>query len=184
MYYRNKLLSDFITKEDSTMTTTSIVSLEQVANKIYHIRGVKVMLDRDLAELYDVETRVLNQSVKRHIKRFPDDFMFQLINQEFKDLKSQFVTSSWGGVRKMPFAFTEQGVAMLSGILNSDRAIQVNIQIMRTFTKLRHMISANEELKREIDELKQLTDERFQIVFETLDQLLSLEEKSNRKIGF
>ena len=166
------------------MTTTSIVSLEQIANKIYHIRGVKVMLDRDLAELYDVETRVLNQSVKRHIKRFPDDFMFQLTNQEFKDLKSQFVTSSWGGVRKMPFAFTEQGVAMLSGILNSDRAIHVNIQIMRTFTKLRHMLSANEELKREIDELKQLTDERFQIVFETLDQLLYLEEKPDKKIGF
>ena len=166
------------------MTTVSIVSLEQIANKIFYIRGVKVMLDRDLAELYDVETRVLNQSVKRHIKRFPDDFMFQLTNQEFKDLKSQFVTSSWGGARKMPFAFTEQGVAMLSGILNSDRAIHVNIQIMRTFTKLRNMISANEELKREIDELKQLTDERFQIVFETLDQLLYLEEKSNKKIGF
>ena len=166
------------------MSTTSIVSLEQIANKIYHVRGVKVMLDRNLAELYEVETRVLNQAVKRHLKRFPDDFMFQLTSQEFRDLKSQFVTSSWGGIRKMPFAFTEQGVAMLSGILNSDRAINVNIQIMRTFTKLRHMISSNEELKREIDELKMVTDERFQIVFETLDQLLYLEEQTNKKIGF
>lgn len=142
------------------------------------------MLDRDLAELYDVETRVLNQAVKRHAMRFPDDFMFQLTWPEFNNLKSQFVTSSWGGVRKLPSAFTEQGVAMLSGILNSDRAIQVNIQIMRTFTKLRHLISASEELKREVDDLRKLTDERFHVVFETLDQLLAEEIKPAKKIGF
>jgi hypothetical protein len=110
--------------------------------------------------------------------------MFQLTWPEFNNLKSQFVTSSWGGVRKLPSAFTEQGVAMLSGILNSDRAIQVNIQIMRTFTKLRHLISANEELKREVEDLRKITDERFNIVFETLDQLLTEEIKPVKKIGF
>jgi len=160
------------------------VSVELITSKIYFVRGVKVMLDRELAELYDVETRVLNQAVKRHIMRFPDDFMFQLTWPEFNNLKSQFVTSSWGGVRKLPSAFTEQGVAMLSGILNSDRAIQVNIQIMRTFTKLRHLISANEELKREVEDLRKITDERFNIVFETLDQLLTEEIKPVKKIGF
>ncbi len=163
---------------------SEIVPVELISSKIFFIRGVKVLLDRDLAELYDVETRVLNQAVKRHIKRFPEDFMFQLTRAEFNNLKSQFVTSSWGGVRKLPSAFTEQGVAMLSGLLNSDRAIDVNIQIMRTFTKLRQMISANEELRREIDGLRQLTDERFQIVFETLDQLLSEETNPPKKIGF
>jgi hypothetical protein len=163
---------------------SDIVPVELISSKIFFIRGVKVLLDKDLAELYDVETRVLNQAVKRHIKRFPEDFMFQLTRAEFNNLKSQFVTSSWGGVRKLPSAFTEQGVAMLSGILNSDRAIDVNIQIMRTFTKLRQMISANEELRREIDGLRQLTDERFQIVFETLDQLLSEEINPPKKIGF
>ena len=163
---------------------SEMVSVELITSKIYFVRGVKVMLDRDLAELYDVETRVLNQAVKRHAMRFPDDFMFQLTWPEFNNLKSQFVTSSWGGVRKLPSAFTEQGVAMLSGILNSDRAIQVNIQIMRTFTKLRHLISASEELKREVDDLRKLTDERFHVVFETLDQLLAEEIKPAKKIGF
>jgi hypothetical protein len=161
-----------------------IVTIEQIASKIYFIRGLKVMLDRDLAKLYQVETRVLNQAVRRHIKRFPQDFMFQLSKTEFDNLKSQIVTSSWGGVRKMPLAFTEQGLDMLSGILNSDRAIEVNIQIMRTFTKIRHMISANEELKKELEGLRNQTDERFQIVFETLDQLIAIEEKPKRKIGF
>ena len=163
---------------------SEIVPVELITSKIFFLRGVKVLIDRDLAELYDVETRVLNQAVKRHIKRFPEDFMFQLTTAEFNNLKSQFVTSSWGGVRKLPSAFTEQGVAMLSGILNSDRAIDVNIQIMRTFIKLRHMISTNEELKREINGLRQLTDKRFQIVFETLDQLLSEEINPPKKIGF
>jgi len=161
-----------------------IVPIEQIASKIYFIRGLKVMLDRDLAKLYQVETRVLNQAVRRHIKRFPQDFMFQLSKTEFDNLKSQIVTSSWGGVRKMPLAFTEQGLAMLSGILNSDRAIEVNIQIMRTFTKLRHMIAANEELKREVDELRHQTQEGFKQVFEILDRLVAIEEKPKRKIGF
>ncbi len=159
---------------------TDIVSVEAIANKIYFIRGMKVMLDRDLAELYGVENKALNQAVKRNIKRFPDDFMFQLTYQEFTNLKSQFVTSSWGGVRKMPHAFTEQGVAMLSGILNSDRAIAVNIQIMRTFTRLRQAILENADLKKELEDLKQLSEERFRIVFETLDQLLTVESKPKK----
>jgi len=166
---------------------SELIAIEAVANKIFFIRGVKVIMDKDLANMYGVETRVLNQAVKRHEKRFPEDFMFQLSKSEYDFLISQSVTSKKsgrGGVRKMPYAFTEQGVAMLSGILNSDRAIAVNIQIMRTFTKLRHMISDNEDLKRELAELSKQTDERFQIVFETLDQLLTVDVKEKKKIGF
>ena len=166
---------------------SELISIEVVANKIFFIRGVKVILDKELANMYGVETRVLNQAVKRHEKRFPEDFMFQLSKSEYDFLISQSVTSKKsgrGGVRKMPYAFTEQGVAMLSGILNSDRAIAVNIQIMRTFTKLRHMISDNEDLKRELAELRGQTDERFQIVFETLDQLLTVDVNEKNKIGF
>ncbi len=163
---------------------TEIISSALITSKIHIIRGVKIMIDRDLAELYDVETRVLNQAVKRHMKRFPAYFMFQLTATEFYNLKSQIVTSSWGGVRKLPSAFTEQGVAMLSGILNSDRAIEVNIQIMRTFTSLRQMISGNQELKKQLETLQSITEERFQVVFETLGQLLADEEKPSRKIGF
>jgi len=163
---------------------TDIVPIEQIASKIHFIRGVKVMLDRDLAELYEVETRVLKQAVRRNIARFPEDFMFELTNQELTNLRSQIVTSSWGGSRYKPMAFTEQGVAMLSSILRSDRAIQVNIQIMRTFTKIRHMISVSEELKQEIAELRKQTDERFQVVFEVLDRLLAGDDGPKRKIGF
>ena len=163
------------------------VPVERIASKIYVIRQVKVMLDRDLAELYGVETRVLNQAVKRHIKRFPDDFMFQLSKDEYAFLISQIVTSkktSRGGVRKMPQVFTEQGVAMLSSVLNSDRAIAVNIQIMRTFTKLRQAILSNKDLRKELMELKQLTEERFGVVFEALDQLLAVEYNPKKQIGF
>ena len=162
----------------------NLISVEDIAKRIYFIRGIKVMLDRDLAELYEVETRVLNQAVRRHMKRFPEDFMFQLTKTEFNNLKSQFVISSWGGVRKMPLAFTEQGVAMLSGILNSDKAIEVNIQIMRAFVKLRHMILDHDELKRELDELRKEMNERFQIVFTVLDKLVTEDEETKRKIGF
>ncbi len=117
------------------------IGIENIKTKIHEIRGIKVMLDRDLAELYQVETKVLNQAVKRNKKRFPSDFMFQLTYQEFQILKSQIVTSSWGGIRKLPYAFTEQGLAMLSGLLNSNIAIDVNIKIMRTFVIMRHSIS-------------------------------------------
>ncbi len=118
------------------MTINSLLSEETIANKIYFIRNQKVMLDRDLAALYGIETKVLNQAVKRNMSRFPEDFMFQLTEIEFQNLKSQIVTSSWGGSRKLPSAFTEHGVLMLSSVLKSDKAIQVNIQIMRIFTKV------------------------------------------------
>jgi hypothetical protein len=164
-----------------------IIPSELIASKIYVIRRLKAMLDRDLAELYGVQTKALKQAVKRNINRFPEDFMFVLSGEEARSLRSQIVTSSlsqWGGTRYLPMAFTEQGVAMLSSVLKSDRAIQVNIQIMRVFTSLRHILLGNKDLKRELDALKRVTDERFRIVFETLDQLLSTEERPKRKIGF
>ena len=130
------------------------MELQPIQNKIYEIRGQRVMLDRDLASLYQVETKVLNQAVKRNIKRFPPDFMFQLTNQEFANLKSQFVTSSWGGIRKMPYVFTEQGVAMLSGLLNSDIAINANIVIMRAFVAMRNYITTTNTLTAELSEIR------------------------------
>ena len=120
-------------------TLTPLIPSERIESKIHFIRGRKVMLDKDLADLYKVTTGALNQAVKRNPERFPDEFMFQLTKDELNNLKSQFVTSSWGGVRKLPFVFTEHGVLMLSSVLKSDRAIQVNIQIMRIFTRLRRL---------------------------------------------
>jgi cell division protein FtsL len=164
---------------------TEIITTEKIASKIYWIRGIKVMLDKDLAELYGVDTKVLKQAVRRNINRFPSDFMFELTKEEYQALRSQIVTLKKGQHAKyLPFAFTEQGVAMLSGVLHSARAIRVNIEIMRTFTKMRHLISANDELQREIKELRKQTDERFQIVFQVLDQLLNPETKSKKEIGF
>lgn len=168
------------------MVETDLVATEQITGKIYFIRSVKVMLDRDLATLYEVETRVLKQAVRRNIQRFPDDFMFELTKKEFADWRSQFVTSNSDkiGLRYSPMVFTEQGVAMLSSILKSDRAIQVNIQIMRIFTKMRRMITEHEELRTAVEELKQQTGEKFEVVFSVLDKLLTDENKPNRKIGF
>ena len=162
---------------------TTLVPIELIASKIYLIRGIKVMLDRDLAELYDVETRVLNQSVSRNIERFPEDFMFSLTREEIMRI-SQIVISSEIKFSKSVRCFTEQGVAMLSSVLRSKRAIQANIQIMRTFTKLREALLDNKDLRKELEELKQLTEERFRIVFETLDQLLTIESKPKKKIGY
>ena len=129
-----------------------------IQNLIYEIRGQKVMLDSDLAKLYQVETKVLNQAVKRNLKRFPPDFMFQLDSKEFTDLKSQIVTSSWGGTRKLPSAFTEQGVAMLSGLLHSDIAIEANIAIMRAFVQIREYLLATSSLSAELKELRAKVD--------------------------
>ena len=144
------------------------------------------MLDSDLAELYDVETKVLLQAVKRNKDRFPEDFMFQLDQEEYEALRSQFVTSNKGrgGRRFKPYAFTEQGIAMLSSILNSKRAIQVNIQIMRTFTKLREMIESHKDLKKKIEDIEKKYDAQFQIVFEAIKKLIEPEVKPKRKIGF
>jgi len=160
-----------------------IIPSELIASKIYIIRRLKVMLDRDLAQLYGVETRVLNQAVKRNSERFPDDFMIKLSRDDVKRI-SQFVTSSDIKYSKSVHAFTQEGVAMLSSVLNSKRAIQVNIQIMRVFTRLRQILFSDKDLRRELEELKRVTDDRFRVVFETLDQLLSHEERPKRKIGF
>ena len=169
-----------------------VVPDEVVMSKIYVIRNQKVMLDRDLAELYQVETGRLNEQVKRNIKRFPDDFMFQLTQLEFENLISQFATSSWGGTRKLPLVFTEQGVAMLSGILSSDRAIAVNIQIMRIFTRIRQMLTDNTELRLDIEKIKKKLDNQdknMEIVFKYLDELIDKKEsqetvKPRTKIGY
>ena len=140
------------------------------------------MLDRDLSELYGVETKQLKKEFRRNIDRFPSDFMFELTKDELENWRRQIGTSNSDkmGLRYKPMAFTEQGVAMLSSVLNCKRAIQVNIQIIRTFTKLRQVLSDNKELRKEFEELKQITDERFQIVFETLDQLINIENKPKK----
>ena len=162
-----------------------IIPSELIANKIYIIRRLKVMLDRDLAELYGIETKQLKRAVKRNIDRFPPDFMFELTLEEYEVLRCQTGTLKRGvHSNYLPFAFSEQGVAMLSSVLNSTRAIQVNIQIMRGFTKFRQILLSNKDLRRELEELKRVTDDRFRIVFTTLDQLLSTEERPKRKIGF
>jgi hypothetical protein len=144
------------------------------------------MIDRDLAALYEVETRVLKQAVKRNIIRFPEDFMFVLTKQEFEDWRSHSVISNSDrmGLRYAPMVFTEQGVAMLSSVLNSERAVQVNIQIMRTFSKLRRMLADHADLKRKIEDMEKKYDEHFRIVFEALKKLLIEDEKPKRKIGF
>ena len=144
------------------------------------------MLDRDLAELYGVPTKVLNQAVRRNIERFPDDFMFILSEAELINWRSQFVTSNVGrgGLRYSPAAFTEQGVAMLSSVLKSERAILVNLQIIRTFTKLREMISENETLRRKLETLEQQYDEQFKTVFDALHRILAEDDQPKREIGF
>lgn len=164
---------------------TSLMPSEKIESRIYLIRGKKVMLDSDLAELYGVMTGTLNQAVKRNKKRFPEDFMFQLTKEERDEViticdnlkKLKFSPS-------LPYAFSEQGVAMLSTVLNSERAIQVNIQIMRTFTKLREMIETNKDLKKKIEDLEKKYDNQFQIVFDVIKKLIEPEVKPKRRVGF
>ena len=163
------------------------VKLEEaiIEGKIFLIRGHKVMLSIDLAELYNVEPKVLTQAVKRNVERFPSDFMFQFTYREFTNLKSQIVTSSWGGIRRaMPYAFTEQGVAMLSGILNSPRAIRVNIEIMRAFVRLRQMLISNVELARKLNALEKKYDAQFKVVFDAIRELMTPPDKPRRRIGY
>ena len=160
-----------------------------VTSKIYIVRNKKIMLDRDLAELYDVETKVLNQAVKRNIERFPVEFMFQLTTEEFEILKSQIVTSSWGGTRYLPMAFTEYGVAMLSSVLRSKRAIEVNIQIMLVFSKIREMLLDTLSMKLDIEEIKKRLanqDKNLELIFSYLDELIEKKENPapRRLIGF
>jgi len=162
---------------------------EVIAEKIFFIRQHKVMLDRDLAKLYGVQTKVLNQAVKRNARRFPHDFMFQLNSEEFKIWKSQFVTSKSDrmGLRRAPFAFTEHGILMLSSVLNSDCAIQVNITIMRVFMRLRQIMLANKDLALRFEKLERTVEkqkEQIHTIFEIVEQFITLEEKPKRKIGF
>jgi len=160
--------------------------MEAVAGLVRWVRGERVMLDADLARLYGVETRALNRAVRRNVKRFPSDFMFLLVNEEVANLKCQIGTSSlgWGGRRKPVMAFTEQGVAMLSSVLRSDRAADVNIAIMRTFVQLRRLMDSNRELARKITEMEKRYDEQFGTVFQAIQQLIAEEEEPKRKIGF
>jgi phage regulator Rha-like protein len=168
--------------------TIAVVRIEQVENVILFIWGNRVMLDKNLAELYDVETRTLVQAIKRNKQRFPPDFMFQLSKDEFDSLRSQIVISKGrGGRRYLPYVFTEQGVAMLSSVLHSDRAIQVNIAIMRVFARLREMMATHKELARQLSELeKHLRDHDHQIqtVFEAIRQLMAQPDPPKKKIGF
>ncbi|MBE5320231.1 ORF6N domain-containing protein [Pedobacter sp. MR2016-19] len=158
-----------------------------VVNKIYELRSLKVMLDSDLAELYGVETKRLNEQVGRNLDRFPEDFMFQLTDEEWLNLKSQFATSSWGGRRKLPFVFTEHGILMLSSVLNSKQAIQVNIQIVRIFSRIRQFIVDNGELKLEIEEIKKTLnnhDKNIELVFTYLDRLIDKKIGPRKRIGY
>ncbi len=165
---------------------TKIVPIESIVSKNIFLRGEKVLLDRDLAELYGVETKVLKQAVRRNIKRFPSDFMFELSKEEFEDWRSQFVTSNSDkmGLRYKPMAFTEQGVAMLSSVLKSERAIEVNIAIMRAFVRLRQMLASNEDLARKLEDMEKKYDEQFKVVFDAIRALMVETEKPKRKIGF
>ena len=160
---------------------------EIILNKIYLLRGQKVMLDSDLAELYGVETKQLKRQVTRNIERFPGDFMFELSQEEFINLRSQFGTSSWGGSRIPPFAFTEQGVAMLSSVLNSKQAIEVNIRIIRLFTKMREVLSTHKNILLKLEQLEKKVDKHdddIQLIFSALKQLLHQPNPPRRKIGF
>ena len=159
-----------------------IMDIQVIQNKIYEIRGQRVMLDKDLALLYGVEVRALNQAVKRNIERFPHDFMFQLTTDEWEILKSHFVISSWGGIRKMPFAFTEQGVAMLSSVLRSDAAIKVNINIMRAFVAVRQYLYANQQMSQEIENLKHRLKVLEQGSEDTLEAINDLSEDTRREL--
>ncbi len=174
----------------NNMTSKIIIPEEVIINKIYVIRGQKVMLDRDLAELYGVETKVLKQTVKRNIDRFPEDFMFEMNDQEFQDWRSQSVTSNKGdkmGLRYAPYCFTEQGVTMISCILRTSRAIEVNIRIIRIFTKLRQMLLTHKDILLKLEVLeKQVSqnNEDVQAIFSALKQLLQEPEKPRKEVGF
>ena len=164
---------------------TDIIPLERISNKIFYIRMQHVLLDKDLAELYGVETKQLKRAVRRNLNRFPEDFMFELTNDEFQNLKYHFGASSWGGTRFAPMAFTEQGVAMLSSVLKSERAVQVNIAIMRAFVQLRKMAVNYSGLQRKIEDMEGKYEAQFKIVFEAIKKLMEPPSpKTKGKIGF
>ncbi len=164
----------------------SFIPSERIESRIFLLRGVKVMFARDLALLYGVETRVLNQAVSRNRERFPDDFMFQLTTLEEESLRSQFVISKpeRGGVRYAPYVFTEQGVAMLSSVLKSERAIMINVQIIRAFTRLREMVGEQESLRFKLEGLEKRFDEQFKVVFDALRRIMVTDDHPKSEIGF
>lgn len=166
------------------MSDEALLPVERVETIIVFVRSERVILDTDIARLYGVETRTLLQAVKRNQNRFPDDFMFQLTAEEASNLRYQIGTSSRGGRRYLPYAFTEQGVAMLSGVLRSERAAQVNVEVMRTFVRLRRMISQQADLARKLDDLEQRYDVQFSVVFDALRELMAAPEGEGRPIGF
>lgn len=171
-----------------------VISEEKIVNKIFFIRNHKVMLDRDLAEMYGVKTKVLKQAVKRNIERFPEHFMFELTNEEFKNLRSQIVTSSWGGERYPPFAFTEHGILQLSNILKSKSAFKMSIRIIEVFVKMREMLSSNKDILLKLEQIEKrmmMQDKRIsknehdiKIIFETIKQMLAPEPMPRKQIGF
>ena len=164
---------------------SNLVPINNIERLIYFIRGHRVMLDADLADLYQVETGALNQAVKRNIKRFPEDFMFELTSGEWENLKSQnVISSSWGGRRKLPRVFTQEGVAMLSGILHSEKAIEANIEIMRTFVRFRNIIAQHQELMMRIDALEERHDQQFSTVFDAIRQLMNPPDTLPKAVGF
>lgn len=168
------------------MTRHSLVPIETITHAVLRLRGHNVLLDADLAALYEVETKALVRAVKRNVERFPEDFMFQLSQKEFDELRSQLgASSSWGGRRYRPYAFTEQGVAMLSSVLRSRRAVLVNVEIMRAFVRLRRMLESNAGLARKLDALEKRYDAQFKVVFEAIRELMApLAEPPRRRIGF
>ncbi len=170
---------------------SALIPVERITSKIYLIRNEKVLFDFDLSDLYGVETSQLKRAVRRNIDRFPDDFMFQLTKGEMEVLRCQFGTSSWGGRRYRPFAFTEQGVAMLSSVLNSERAVQVNIAIMRAFVQMRRFLQSNDDLAKKLSGLEKETTKKFakqqkqiKIVFEAIKELMVERTKPKSRIGF
>ena len=159
------------------------MELQIIQNKIFEIRGQRVMLDFDLAELYEVETRALNQAVKRNLKRFPSDFMFQLTNKEFENLKSQSVISSWGGLRKLPYAFTEHGVTMLASVLRSERAIEINIQIVRAFIALRQFALGYAELNQKLENFMIESNLQFSDIYQALTEMANKDEQDKKPLN-
>jgi hypothetical protein len=175
-----------MTKQNKNTSEISIPDTK-IIDKIYIIRNQKVMLDRDLAELYGVETRILNQAVKRNLKRFPEDFMFQLTSEEQTNLISQNVISSWGGTRKPALVFTEQGVAMLSSVLNSEKAIEVNIQIIRIFTRIREALLTHKDILLQLEKLERQSSKHnteIQYIFDVLKKLIEKPKEKRVMIGY
>jgi len=177
-------------KKQIVLKLVNLLPVEIIQNKIYLVRGNKVMFDKDLAGLYGVSTRQLTRQVRRNIERFPEDFLIKLTKEEMDNLRCQFGTSSWGGTRYLPYVFTEQGVAMLSSVLRSKSAVQVNIQIMRVFTKLRELMSTHKDLARKIEDLERKFQEKFQdhdkkiiLVFNPIKDLLADKEEVAKKKG-